>query len=237
MSYRSSGYRSHPSAASSSSSSSTVASRKANTERNQQILKTLAKHSSNKNCSDCKTATNPRWASWNIGVFICIRCSGIHRSMGTHISKVKSIDLDSWTDEQVQSMVNWGNAKANLYWEHNLPKNHVPDDSKIQNFIRTKYELKKWVATKYIPDPKTISVASGDATAPSILQNGSSTATNSTTASKPLPASRKGHNNDLLSDIATTTSTTPSKTSDLNTKPLPNLSVKQQATTISWSPQ
>lgn len=64
---------------------------------------------------------DPRWASWNLyvpvlyniyrmlmrhkcarGVYLCIRCSGIHRSMGTHISKVKSIDLDTWTPEQMQ---------------------------------------------------------------------------------------------------------------------------------------
>lgn len=41
------------------------------------------------------------------------RCSGIHRGMGTHISKVKSVDLDSWTDEQLQSVLKWGNARAN----------------------------------------------------------------------------------------------------------------------------
>lgn len=43
------------------------------------------------------------------------RCSGIHRGMGTHISRVKSVDLDSWTDEQLQSMLRWGNSKANKY--------------------------------------------------------------------------------------------------------------------------
>lgn len=36
------------------------------------------------------------------GVFVCIRCSGVHRSMGTHISKVKSVDLDTWSVEQIQ---------------------------------------------------------------------------------------------------------------------------------------
>lgn len=56
---------------------------------------------------------DPRWASWNLGIFICIRCSGIHRGMGTHISRVKSVDLDAWTDEQLQSVVKWGNARAN----------------------------------------------------------------------------------------------------------------------------
>lgn len=45
----------------------------------------------------------------------CNRCSGIHRGMGTHISRVKSVDLDSWTDEQLASVVRWGNARANKY--------------------------------------------------------------------------------------------------------------------------
>lgn len=41
------------------------------------------------------------------------RCSGIHRGMGTHISRVKSVDLDAWTDEQLQSVLRWGNTRAN----------------------------------------------------------------------------------------------------------------------------
>jgi len=43
----------------------------------------------------------PRWASWNLGIFLCIRCAGIHRNLGVHISKVKSVNLDSWTSEQI----------------------------------------------------------------------------------------------------------------------------------------
>lgn len=99
---------------------------------------------------------DPRWASWNLGVFVCIRCSGIHRSMGTHISRVKSVDLDSWTDEQLQSMLNWGNARANKYWEAKLAPGHKPNDSKVESFIRTKYELKRWVMDGPVPDPSTL---------------------------------------------------------------------------------
>lgn len=76
--------------------------------------------------------------------------------MGTHISRVKSVDLDSWTDEQLQSMLNWGNARANKYWEAKLTTRHVPSDSKVESFIRTKYELKRWVMDGPIPDPSTL---------------------------------------------------------------------------------
>lgn len=62
------------------------------------------------------------------GVFLCIRCSGIHRGMGTHISRVKSVDLDVWTPEQMDSIQKWGNERANLYWEAHLKKGHVPPD-------------------------------------------------------------------------------------------------------------
>ncbi|KAG8970454.1 hypothetical protein FRC03_008651 [Tulasnella sp. 419] len=78
------------------------------------------------------------------GVFVCIRCSGIHRSMGTHISKVKSVDLDMWTPEQMASIMKWGNARANLYWEAHLKSGHVPPDHKIESFIRSKYESRRW---------------------------------------------------------------------------------------------
>ena len=44
----------------------------------------------------------PRWASWNLGIFICVRCAGIHRSLGSHVSKVRSVNLDAWSQEQLQ---------------------------------------------------------------------------------------------------------------------------------------
>ena len=83
-------------------------------ERYQIILSQMLKEEDNKYCVDCDTKSKilllsnnhiffsgPRWASWNIGVFICIRCAGFHRNLGVHISKVKSVNLDSWTAEQI----------------------------------------------------------------------------------------------------------------------------------------
>ncbi|KAI5866172.1 ArfGap-domain-containing protein [Durotheca rogersii] len=130
--------------------------------QNQQTIKSLLKLEANKICADCKRNKHPRWASWNLGVFICIRCSGIHRGMGTHISRVKSVDLDSWTDEQLQSILSWGNARANKYWEAKLAAAHVPSEAKIENFIRTKYELKRWVMDGPKPDPATLDVDGDD---------------------------------------------------------------------------
>lgn len=43
----------------------------------------------------------PRWTSWNLGIFLCIRCAGIHRKLGVHISKVRSVNLDTWNSEQI----------------------------------------------------------------------------------------------------------------------------------------
>ena len=124
--------------------------------QNAATLKTLVKLESNKVCADCKRNKHPRWASWNLGVFVCIRCSGIHRGMGTHISRVKSVDLDAWTDEQLQSILKWGNARANKYWESKLQAGHVPSEGKMENFIRTKYESKRWVMDGPMPDPSTL---------------------------------------------------------------------------------
>jgi stromal membrane-associated protein len=77
--------------------------------------------------------------------------------MGTHISRVKSVDLDAWTDEQTQSMIRWGNAKANKYWEAKLAPDHVPSDGKIDNFVRTKYASQRWVSSPNRPDPDSLS--------------------------------------------------------------------------------
>ncbi|XP_066460480.1 stromal membrane-associated protein 1 isoform X2 [Eleutherodactylus coqui] len=114
-------------------------------EQHQAILSRMLREDDNKYCADCE-AKGPRWASWNLGVFICIRCAGIHRNLGVHISRVKSVNLDQWTPEQIQCMQDMGNTKARLLYEANLPENfrRPQTDQSVEFFIRDKYERKKY---------------------------------------------------------------------------------------------
>lgn len=81
---------------------------------------TLAKlYSSNPYCVDCGAA-KPAWASLNLGVMMCIECSGVHRSLGSHISKVRSLTLDKWSKNLVQLLLFIGNEHSNEIWEESL---------------------------------------------------------------------------------------------------------------------
>ncbi|KAJ4974934.1 hypothetical protein NE237_008108 [Protea cynaroides] len=110
--------------------------------RHTKILEGLLRIPENRECADCRSR-GPRWASVNLGIFICIQCSGIHRSLGVHISKVRSATLDTWLPEQVSFMQSMNNEKSNRYWEAKLPP--IYDRSGIESFIRAKYVEKRWV--------------------------------------------------------------------------------------------
>jgi stromal membrane-associated protein len=116
-----------------------------------QTLEDLVKNiPDNRTCADCGVK-GPRWTSTNLGVFICTRCAGIHRSLGTHISKVKSIDLDNWTPEHVETLKRIGNALAKQVFEHAIPgsyrrpatSGHVGTET-LEIWIRDKYEHKSF---------------------------------------------------------------------------------------------
>ncbi|KAI5059470.1 hypothetical protein GOP47_0025789 [Adiantum capillus-veneris] len=118
-------------------------------DRHRKVLEGLMKLPENRECADCRSK-GPRWASVNLGIFVCIQCSGIHRSLGVHISKVRSATLDTWLPEQVTFMQGMGNAKANAFWEAELPNSFKrpseTDRGGLEAFIRSKYEARRWVA-------------------------------------------------------------------------------------------
>ncbi|KAM6948956.1 arfGAP with GTPase domain, ankyrin repeat and PH domain 3 isoform 2-T2 [Aplochiton taeniatus] len=96
-------------------------------------------------CVDCD-APNPDWASLNLGALICIECSGIHRNLGTHLSRVRSLDLDDWPVELSMVMTAVGNAMANSVWEgclegYSKPGTDCSREEK-ERWIRAKYEQK-----------------------------------------------------------------------------------------------
>uniref|UniRef100_A0A8C3PDD4 Arf-GAP with GTPase, ANK repeat and PH domain-containing protein 1 n=1 Tax=Chrysemys picta bellii TaxID=8478 RepID=A0A8C3PDD4_CHRPI len=103
----------------------------------------------NSHCVDCE-AQDPDWASLNLGALMCIECSGIHRNLGTHLSRVRSLDLDDWPIELIKVMSSIGNELANSVWEESSQGRMKPSSDSTreekERWIRAKYEQKLFLA-------------------------------------------------------------------------------------------
>ncbi|XP_032133482.1 arf-GAP with GTPase, ANK repeat and PH domain-containing protein 1 isoform X5 [Sapajus apella] len=112
-------------------------------------LQSIRNMRGNSHCVDCETP-NPNWASLNLGALMCIECSGIHRNLGTHLSRVRSLDLDDWPVELIKVMSSIGNELANSVWEEGSQGRTKPSvDStreEKERWIRAKYEQKLFLA-------------------------------------------------------------------------------------------
>ncbi|CAH0555934.1 unnamed protein product [Brassicogethes aeneus] len=103
----------------------------------------------NNYCCDCKSL-NPRWSSINLGITLCIECSGVHRSLGVHYSKVRSLTLDDWEPEIIKVMAELGNNVVNKIYEANVPEDFTRASEDCigavrESWIRAKYVDKKFV--------------------------------------------------------------------------------------------
>ncbi|KAG8991335.1 hypothetical protein FRB90_001389 [Tulasnella sp. 427] len=139
---------------------------KASADRQKRALTELLALPGNSVCADCQSPA-PRWASWNLGIFLCVQCATAHRKLGSHISKVKSVTLDTWTKEQVESMKNMGNIKANELYNpdplRNPPPTNMEDgerDSEIETYIRNKYQYKAFMKREPIKEKSSSSSSS-----------------------------------------------------------------------------
>lgn len=89
----------------------------ANTNKDRdELFNSLCRKKGNRLCFDCNTP-NPKWTSKNYCVFICLDCSGIHRSLGVHISQVKSANMDRWSRDELDVFkASGGNDAARAFF-------------------------------------------------------------------------------------------------------------------------
>ncbi|CAG8593611.1 5787_t:CDS:10, partial [Acaulospora morrowiae] len=131
-------------------------SREAANDRSQnskQLIHQVKQLEGNELCADCKSK-DPQWASTNFGTLLCIECSGIHRSLGVHVSKVRSLMLDKWEPETAEVMLRLGNSKANQIFEAKILKEKDGKSEKSwerserEKFITDKYVNKEYIVRK-----------------------------------------------------------------------------------------
>ncbi|KAF7712194.1 Arf GTPase activating protein [Penicillium ucsense] len=126
-------------------------------------------------CADCGSSSKVEWVSINLGIILCIECSGIHRSLGTHISKIRSLTLDvhSFSNDIVEILLQIGNRVSNMIWEATLDHSVKPIASSTREqrlkFITAKYVDRAFV--EHLPSPRSSFATPDESLLASIKKN------------------------------------------------------------------
>lgn len=106
--------------------------------------------SSGSTCADCSAGLRARAAfcSITLGTFLCNRCYGIHRAIGTHVTRTKCVGLDAFSPSEVAFLRAHGNARAEATYAARAPQGARPGPAssnvEVERWIRDKYELRKY---------------------------------------------------------------------------------------------
>ncbi|CAG5095678.1 hypothetical protein G9C98_007807 [Cotesia typhae] len=118
-------------------------------ELQQAIIRCVLRLDGNDKCCDCSSQNDATWLSTNFGIIVCIECSGIHRDLGVHISRIQSLTLDNVGTSQLLLARFMTNQAFNEVMEATLNHHHKPTPTSTMEeryeFIRAKYVDKKYV--------------------------------------------------------------------------------------------
>ncbi|KAL7373845.1 hypothetical protein ABVT39_015811 [Epinephelus coioides] len=112
------------------------------------IIEDVLRMPGNELCCDCGAA-DPKWLSTNLGILTCIECSGIHREMGVHISRIQSMELDKLGTSELLLAKNVGNSSFNEIMEGNLPSPSPKPTPSSDMTVRKEFINAKYVDHKY----------------------------------------------------------------------------------------
>jgi stromal membrane-associated protein len=217
-------------------------------------LKAAMARPENQVCSDC-AGKQPRWASLivpppgsppgslTIGAFCCLECSGSHRKLGVHISFVRSINLDTWKEKEVEAMERGGNKIVNAIFEARLSefgmhsgKPSLRSDGRTrERYVRDKYERRKFYdpngLQQFVSEEESSSEEETESSSDEEVSPKKKPSSFTIRAPSEVAKQRAESRTARLNNLRTTNVTTKSKTTTMKTKTVKTFTVPKSKPT------